>query len=398
MAKSSVSRAHRHKASAALTRKQQSRLERERRLERVVIGAAIGVAVLVVGVLAYGLINEYVLEARSPVATVGDSRIRTDEFQSRVRFLRANMALQLEQWRQQRTEIDPTIDSADLVLNYIDQNITQLEATLSEANKMFIGSQALDQLVRFQIVRQEAAARSLSVLPDEVQQMIEQDFGYDRFAEAAPLIETEPVTVTSESESPPTPVTEEIFRERYDSFLKDVLKPLSISESLYRSWSQAELLEERLRAEFGAEVPPEAEQVTFRLIVLSDPDNAAALAERLDGGGDFQALVDEIVADEEATDYVRDSDWLPLEQIEQSVGPVVAAQLWAMSVGETTGPIQSEDGLSYYLAEILGHEVRALDQQLVDTLSDNRFEEWMVGQQDALVEIGDYTDRVPSDP
>ena len=317
MAKSSVSRAHRHKASAALTRKQQSRLERERRLERVVIGAAIGVAVLVVGVLAYGLINEYVLEARSPVATVGDSRIRTDEFQSRVRFLRANMALQLEQWRQQRTEIDPTIDSADLVLNYIDQNITQLEATLSEANKMFIGSQALDQLVRFQIVRQEAAARSLSVLPDEVQQMIEQDFGYDRFAEAAPLIETEPVTVTSESESPPTPVTEEIFRERYDSFLKDVLKPLSISESLYRSWSQAELLEERLRAEFGAEVPPEAEQVTFRLIVLSDPDNAAALAERLDGGGDFQALVDEIVADEEATDYVRDSDWLPLEQIEQ---------------------------------------------------------------------------------
>jgi len=398
MARSSRSPGRRRRATASLSRKQQSRLDREMHLRRILIGAAIAIAAAVGGVLGYGLISEYVLKARSPVAVVGGTQIRTDEFQSRVRFLRANMALQLEQWRQQRTEIDPTSDAADLVLNYIDGNIAQLEATLADQNKGFIGRQGLDQLVRFEIVRQESARLGLGVLPDEVQQKIELDFGYDRFAETAPLIEMEPITGTSEAEVLPGPVTEEGFREEFGFFIKDVLKPLGISEKLYRSWAEAELLEQRLRDQRSSDVPKDADQVTFRLVVLSDPERADELAERLEAGEDFQALVDEIEADEEATDYVRDFEWLPREQAEQSVGPTVAAELWEMAVGAIAGPIAGEDGFSTYLVEMLGHEVRALDAGIIGTLADTRFEEWMAGQQDALVEIGDYEDRVPSNP
>jgi hypothetical protein len=398
MARSSGRSTRRRKAPAPLTRKQQSRLAREMRLQRIVIGAAIVVAAAVVGVLAYGLISEYVIEARSPVAMVGDTQIRTDAFQSRVRLLRANMAQQLEQWRQQRTEIDPTGVGADLVLDYIDQNITQLEATLAEANKTLIGSQGLNQLARFEIVRQETTRLGIGVQSDEVQQKIELDFGYDRFTETPPLSEAEAITETSEAEVLPPPVTEEEFRERYDSFVKDVLRPLGISEKLYRSWAEAELLEQRLREERSGDVPEDAEQITFRVIVLADAARADELAERLDAGEDFQALVDEIEADEEATDFVRDFDWLPLEQVEQSVGATVTGQLWEMAVGAASGPIPGEDGLSIYLAEMLGHEVRALDEELIDTVADARFEEWMASQQDALVEIGTYEDRIPSNP
>jgi hypothetical protein len=398
MARSRRRAPQKRRPSTALTRKQQSRLERERRLERAVIVAAVTVGVVVVGVLVYGLIGEYVIKARSPVATVGESVIRTDEFQARVRFLRANMVLQLEQWRQQRTEIDPASDAADFMLSYIDQNISQLEATLAEENKAIIGRQAVDQLVRFEIARQEGARVGLAVSLDDVQQKIEQDFQYDR-AQELPAIDASPaMTDTNDAQPAPTPVTEEVFRERYDYFLNEILKPLGISEDVYRSWTRAELLEQRLRESFAGDVPEEADQISYRLIVASDAERAQELATRLDAGESFQDLVDEIEADEEASDYVRESGWLPREQVEETLDPAIAGTLWAMENDATAGPLSSEDGFGHYLAELQGHEVRPLDAQLRASLVDELFEEWLGEQRSQLVEIEDYLDRIPSKP
>ena len=44
------------------------------------------VAVAIIGLLAAALIQEFVTKPRSPVAIVNDVRIRTDEYQKRVRF------------------------------------------------------------------------------------------------------------------------------------------------------------------------------------------------------------------------------------------------------------------------------------------------------------------------
>jgi hypothetical protein len=398
MARSGRRAPQKRRAAAPLTRKQQSRLARERRLERAVIGAAVAVAVVVVGVLVYGLINEYVIVARSVVATVGETAIRTDEFQARVRLLRANMVLQLQQWRQQRTEIDPASDAADFMLSYIDQNISQLEATLAEESKGFIGSQALEQLVRFEIARQEAARIGLTVAADDVQRKIEQDFEYDRTQSLTEFSEPDTVTDTAQVESLPTPVTEEEFRERYDYFLTEVLKPLRISEDLYRKWARGELLEQRVRETFASEVPEEAEQISYRLIVATDLERAEELVARLNAGEAFQSLVDDVEADEESSEFVRESGWLPREQVDQALDPGIAAQLWEMEVGSTAGPLSSEDGFSHYVPELIGREVRELDAELRASLVDGLYEEWMAGQRAALVAVEDYQDRIPSDP
>lgn len=398
MAKKATRPPSRRAAPSTLTRKQHSRLERERRLERYLKAGAIIVAVSVVGVLAFGLINEYVIKAASPVATVGDTRIRADEFQARVRFLRANMVLQLQQWEEQRRAIDPADETAEFVLGYIDQNIRQLQTALDEENKSFIGSQAVDQLVRHELVRMEAIRRGITPSPDDVQRKIELDFGYDRTAAALPLTQSDVVSSEVDAQPAPTPVSEQSFGEQYDSFIKNILKPIGVSEKLYRSWAEAELLETQLRERMSAELPTEADQITFRMIVLSDANRASELASRLDAGEAFQALVDEIEADEVTTEYVRDFDWLPIEQVEEQLWPEAAAELWELDVLATTGPMASPDLSSHYLAQVQGHEVRELDQALLDGLLDERFEEWIAAQVVAQVVIGSYADLTPTNP
>ena len=388
----------RQHAPAKLTRKQSSRLERERRLERYLIIGAIVVAVAVVGVLAYGLINEYVIKAASSVATVGTTQIRTDEFQSRVRFLRANMALQLQQWEEQRRSIDPSTETSDLVLSYIDQSIRQLEATLAEENKAFIGAQAIDQLVRYELVRQEAARRGIDISPDEVQREIELEFNYDRDAAPPPVAPTEVISPELEPQPVPTPVSEESFREQYDYFTKDILKPLGITDKQYRLWAEADVLDSMLRQEMAADLPSEAEQIQFRLLVVGDADHAQELSARLDGGEAFQTLVDQIEADEDTTDYVREFEWLPIEQVEEALGPDVAAELWGLEPSGLASPLVSEDGLQFYIPDVLGHEVRAIEEGLIDTLADALFEEWVTAQMDSIVEISSYEERTPSNP
>ena len=388
----------RQHAPAKLTRKQSSRLERERRLERYLIIGAIVVAVAVVGVLAYGLINEYVIKAASSVATVGTTQIRTDEFQSRVRFLRANMALQLQQWEEQRRSIDPSTETSDLVLSYIDQSIRQLEATLAEENKGFIGAQAIDQLVRHELVRQEAARRGIDISPDEVQREIELEFNYDRDAAPPPVASTEVISPELEPQPVPTPVSEESFREQYDYFTKDILKPLGITDKQYRLWAEADVLDSMLRQEMAADLPSEAEQIQFRLLVVGDADHAQELSARFDGGEAFQTLVDQIEADEDTTDYVREFEWLPILQVEEALGPDVAAELWGLEPSAFAGPIASGDGLQFYIPDVLGHEVRTIEEGLIDTLADALFEEWVTAQMDSIVEISSYEERTPSNP
>jgi hypothetical protein len=362
----------------------------------MLIAGSIVVAVVVVGVLGYGLITELVIKARSPVALVGETEIRTDEFQSRVKFLRANIALQLEQWRQQRREIDPAGETADLVLDYVDQNISQLEATLSEANKLAIGAEGLEQLVRHELVRQEAARQGIAVTPDDVQRKIELDFQYDRDAGLILDLETDPITDTAEPQ--PTPMTEEAFREQYDYFINDILKPLGISEALYRSWAEAELLEERLREDMAVDVPSEVEQAAYRIIAVADAERADELMARLDSGESFQTLVDEIAADEESVDYVREIDWGPLDQLEVTVGPDLAAALWALRPSNKIQYIPGEEGASHYLVEVVGRGMRAVDEELGALLVQSLFDDWLAEQRATSVQILPYSDRVPSQP
>ena len=407
-----------------LTRKQRSRIEREKRTERLLILGVIAVGVIVVGVLVYGFVVEKVVKARESVAIVGDTPITTAEFQARVRFVRMQIQNELQFWRQQQQTLDPTDPSAQSYLEYIQGTIRNLESQLAPGNSLSIGEQTLDELIQEKLVRQEAERRGIAVAPEELQQEIERSFGYDRnpptptpeptvtpllaledlltpTPEAGgtpPLTSTEVLTPTPTSTPlpTPTPMTEAAFRERYNAFLKSV-KPLGISDQQYRSWVEGSLLAARLLEQFKAEVPATADQVKVRYLSVNSVEQADELAGRLDTGEDFQTLVDEVTKDESAAGYGTELDWLPKSLLKRRLDAELADLAFSLGVGEHSQPVPSQDGTQYTIIELVGHEMRALDQSMREQLGASTFQEWLDAQM-TLVERRTYQDRIPLEP
>lgn len=402
------------RAAKELTRKQRSRLEREKLMERVITWGVIALTVVVVGILAAGLIVENVVKARQPVATVGGVPISTADFQARVRFMRLQLKNQLDYLYVRQQELDPTDQANRSYLEYIQGNIRNLQEQLSESNALILGEQALEQMIQDELIRQEAKRRNITVSKEELQEEIERYFGYERNPPTpVPLpTETVPVTVsaaltpTATPPPTPTPMSEQEFQRRYNEFLKS-LKALKISERQYRSWVEAALLFDKVREQFYAEAPTTAEQVKLRYISVGSEEKAKEVVARLDAGEDMQALIDEAQQSKESEEgsgeqgsndlYGTELDWYPKSILENYLGQEVAEAAFTLEVGTHSQPILSSSN-RYLVIEVLGREVRELDEFARQQLGEDAFQEWLKTQQELAVTRGTYRDRIPTEP
>lgn len=395
------------RAARELTRKQRSRLERERRMERILLWSVAAVGVVIVGVLVYGFVIEKIIKEREPVAIVNDVPITTAEFQARVRFTRAQIEQELQRWLFEQQAIDPTDSDMQPYLEYAQGAVRDLQAQLAAENALTLGEQVLDQLIQEALVRQEAERRGIVVAPEELQQEIELFFGYDRNpatptpapTATPPLTPTEVLTPTPTLTPLPTatPMTEAAFRERYDTYLGQTLKPLGISEQEYRSWVEASLMLEELQEQMVAEVPEMVDQVELWLLTAESEEQANEFVARLDAGEDFQTLADELAEDESGVSYGRELDWYPKSLLEDRLGAELADLAFSLKVGERSSPVPDEDGMQYTVIGVVGHETRELDEFFRQQLGSKAFQEWLEAQE-VLVERKDYQDRVPLEP
>ncbi len=391
MTKKAKKRKH---ASKELTRKQLSRLERERRIERWLILGVAFVGLVLVAVLGYGLIAEKVVKAREPVAVVSGTPITTSEFQARVRFMRMQLEIERRNWLAQQQALDMTDPNAEFYLEYIQGNLRNLENELSLANAWNIGEQVLDQLVVEELVRQEAERRDITVTPEELQQEIERHFGYEQNPPTPeptpiatlPLTPTDALTPTPTVVPLPTPtmMTEDTFRQLYNDALKS-WKSLGISEQQYRSWIEASLLLKELQEQIGAEIPITADQVKLRYLRVDSEERANELAARLDDGEDFQALADELKEDEQSPGFGAELNWYPKHVLEERMGTELAELAFSLEVGEHSQPVLSEDGTQYTIIEVTGHEVNELASYVLEQAKGEAFQEWVEAQKKAAL-------------
>ena len=389
-----------------LTRKQRSRLEKERRMQRILIGGVSIVGILIIGILGYGVVTEKIIEPQQPVAIVDQTPITTAEFQARVKFRRLQLQNQLRYLYQQQQAL-ATQDSetgGQSFQEYIRGQISTLESQLASENAQAIGQQVLDQMIQEELVRQEAERRNLTVAPDEVQDEIHAGFGYDPDATpvptvSPPLTSTESLTTSQPTPAPtPTQMTEADFRELYNRYMRQGLRPLGISEQQYRSWIRVSLLTEKLNDAMKEELPNEAEQVQLQFLSVSSEERASDLAQRLEQGEDFQTLAEEIQADEEAPGFSNELSWLPRDLLESRLGEEVAEQAFNLEVGDHSEPIAvGEQNQSYYVIQVTGHEVRELEDSVRERMAQDAFQSWLDAQQ-SLVERKSIEGRVPTEP
>jgi peptidyl-prolyl cis-trans isomerase D len=423
--------------SQLVTKKHLARQQRERIQNRYILITSIAIIVIVVGLIGYGIIQQYVLQPQQPVAKVASNVITTKQFQTYARYERLQYIQQYQQYQQ----FAQLFGSDQSSLSYIQQYLAQIEYMLEPTN---LGQSALDYLIANQIIQQEADKRGITVTQAEIDKSLQDYFGYypdgtptteptsipvptstlnptqivlvppTATATAVPTAAETPtpiVTVTQEIASPTptgvitpttpaptstplptaTPYTFSAYQQDFKTYMTDIHSFAGLSEADFRWIFGMQLIRQKVFDAVTADVSRQQDEVWARHIVVSDQTQAQSIYNRLANGGDFVTIATEVYS---GTTNTIDLGWFGIGTIDTNAEKVV----FNLQIGQFSDPIQTSNGWEIY--QVLGHEVRTLTDSQYNTLKQTDFQNWIDNQRTAEnVQTFDiWQTRVPTSP
>lgn len=368
-----------------LSRKQHSRREKEALYRRwLIIGTAIVLGVSA-ALLGWGLVQEYVVKPRRPVAIVNGDKIALDDYQRLVQYRRLAYQSNLNQAQAQLDATDATDETMSFMRQIYEQQVQYYQNQL-----MGVGANTLEEMITDRVIRQEAARRGITVTDEEVQLEIEQQFDYHRTPPTpAPTSEPTP-TATSPAVAEialestatpaptltplptPTPVTLESFEQSWKAYLETIQRLSGFTEDDYRGQVASQLYRERVQEAIEAETPAVAEQVWARHILVATAEEAQAVIERLDAGEDFATLAQELSLDTGSGAQGGDLGWFTYGRMV----PEFSAAAFSLTPGEVSEPVKSDYG--YHIIKVEAHEQdRPVDEADLAAVRRERFDAWL---------------------
>jgi parvulin-like peptidyl-prolyl isomerase len=416
------------KPTKIASKKHLARLERERRQTRLITSIAIGIIVVIVGLIGYGILSETYLKNRQPVVTVNGDSVTIREFQIRVRLARQQYVDQYMQYYQlaQMFGIDPTTDSS------ISQTLNQIQSQLDTPS--LVGQQVLDDIINDLLIRQYAKENGIVVTEADMEKAIHDAFGYypggtptptptgtpltyptwsaTQYALMTPTISatlapsktpapTQTLDLTATATAIPsltptaTPYTLDGFQNRYKEGLSSYDK-LGMTETDFRKiLFESPLYRQRVTDIITANVPHEQEQVWARHILVADEATAQSVREQLLAGADFATLAAQYSIDTGSKDKGGDLGWF-------GKGTMLAAEFesaaFTLQVGEISQPVQTTYG--WHIIQVLGHEIRPLTDTEYTSVVSTAFNQWLTDQSNNtnIVRSDTWTTNVPDQP
>lgn len=415
----------------ALTRKDiKVRAKDQEKNRKVMLGAGVALG-LVLLVVLLGAVSEFVLTPRSAVATIGTTKIETQDFRKRVVFEQANLQNQLFQYQQFEAQFGGG-------QSLFASQIAQIQGVL--ASPFSLGLDVLDTMIEEEVLKQKAVELGVSVSDDEVDTAIREEVaaiqGEVTIPQATSTAEAEvaatataalftptplptvdasaPATVTVEAPATPEPqatralLTDTSYQTGLQT-LESNLKELSgMDLATYREITRSRLLQAKLSEQIGPTlVTSTEEQVNARHILLRfeeavapavDPTPVAegqptpeptpvprtdeetlALAteirQRIVDGEDFAVLAAEFSEDPGSAVNGGDLGWFPK-------GMMVAEfedAAFSLPIGEVSEPIQTQFG--YHLIQVVERdENRAKDESQIAQEEGQAFVNWISEQ------------------
>ncbi|MFC2043291.1 peptidylprolyl isomerase [Chloroflexota bacterium] len=426
---------------AAPTKKHMARQERERRERNIIYIVSAVVIITVLALVLYGIIDQTFLKARRPVAIVNDETITVSEYQGQTRLARYNL-IQSAQRLYQLAQImgnDPSTQAS--VANQIQQIDGQLFPQV-------IGEQIIDQLVDDLLIQQEASRLGITISEDEVNQELEEGFGYYRLGTPTPtathvlpqtstlsplqeslipstptssasIIPTSEITtteivedITQSLESSPTPTnvltptltatteptatpyTQQAFEEIYQDAITNLSDEFSISESDLKTGFESRLYSEKVMDFVTKDMECSQDQVWALHILVDGEELAKDIKTRLDEGEDWSSMATTYSIDTSNKDKGGDLGWfgngVMVPEFEQAA--------FKLDVGETSEPVKTDFG--FHIIRKLGHEERPLTEEACQSLRSENFQEWLAGlRENSNVIIQDFwIDVAPTEP
>jgi parvulin-like peptidyl-prolyl isomerase len=400
--------------SQLVTKKHLARQERERRQNRYILIASIAVIVIVVGLIGYGIVQQYILQPNQPVAKVTNKVITTKQFQTYARYLR----LQLIQQYQRYQQFAQLFGNDQASQSYIQQYLEQINYQLESTN---IGQSTLDYLIANQIIQKEADSRDITVSEEEINKKLQDYFLYfpegtpttaptspavptstlnptqialipptatavptatntptpvitttQEVAEATPTVVNTPTSPAQTSTPLPTPTeyTLSSYKENLKTYMTDVNTLADLSEADFRWVFGMQLLSEKVFEAITANISREQDQVWARHILVSDEVQAQAVYERLSNGENFESVATTVYSGTDTTNPI-DLGWFSQGVLESNAEKAV----FDSQIGQILEPIQTADGWEIY--QILGHEIRTLSDSEFQQLQQTQFQKWL---------------------
>ena len=418
-----------------VTKKHLARQERERRQNRIILIVSIAVIVIVVGLIGYGIVQQYILQPNQPVAKVGNNSVTTKQFQTFARYQRVQLINQYQQYQQ----FAQLFGSDQASMGYIQQYMAQINYQLESPN---LGQSTLDYLIADKIIQKEADTRGITVADDEINKTLQDYFGYypdgtptteptsiplptstlnptqialvpptatalptatntptpvititQEIASPTPTVVTTPTSPASTSTPLPTPTayTLPTYEKDFKTYMTNINTYAGLTESDFRWIFGMQLLRQKVFDAITADASQEQDQVWARHILVTDQTQAQSIYDRLANGEDFVTLATEVYS---GTTNTIDLGWFGLGTLETNAEKVV----FNKQIGQITEPIQTTNGWEIY--QVLGHEVRPLTDSEFQQFKQTKFQNWLDQQKSAEnVQTFDiWKTRVPASP
>ena len=313
----------------AMTKKQLSRWQKEKRRERLALGYVIGVVALLVGVLAFGFYQENIAKPGSPIARVNGVGIPVSMYARVMSFQTQNLNRQVAYWEGQYQQIGQSSDPTESYLQQIIlQQYQQAQQALQE-----LAFTVPDDLVADELVRQELEKRGVSISLAEVEAKLSSVFQPEA---------QEPVTDTASTTPTPTPVPANAWQATY----KEYLTSLNVSDTDYRELAVVPAIRrEKLQRALSETVATSGAQIHLSHIVTDTQEAAVAVLARVQAGEDFAALVKELSGDTSTTETGGDLGWYPPGILAKEFGAAFEDAAFRLQAGQViTNPVQTYMG------------------------------------------------------
>ena len=393
------------------TKKHLARLERERRQTNIILFTFIGLLVIVAGLIGYAVLYSTYLQARQPVAKVGNVNVTVSEWQARVRLQTQNLQNQYAMYQQYGQMFG---------MDYSQQE-QQIQDQLNDPTSL--GQSVLDQLTDEELIRQEAAKLGITVSKSEVDASIQGNYNF--YPNGSPTPTITPTNVAFPTLSPQTlalvtitptptliptatntpsalsitmtpalngtavasptvtgtpgptdtpfptstPYTLQGFQKAYQTSVANYTK-LGITEDQLSAMYAVDLLRQKLMDTVTASTPRSQDEIWARHILVADEATANTVRQRLLNGEDFAKVAAEVSTDTGTKDKGGDLGWFA----RGTMVPEFDAVAFTLKVGEISQPVKSQFG--YHIIQVLAHSVVPLDATAYDTARQKAFSDW----------------------
>lgn len=151
------------------TKKHIAREKREQKMTRQVIILASIVGLVILGLVLYGAISQFIVRPRTAVAEVGEKTITVRDFEKQVQYSRVQLLNQVYTYYSYYQQFP---DFGASFLEYAQS----LASELMQTEKL--GGDVLDEMINDIIIREEAAERGITVSEEEIDEALYDAFGF----------------------------------------------------------------------------------------------------------------------------------------------------------------------------------------------------------------------------